>query len=431
MLDYQNHNKPNRIRRYIIIYVVILLILGSFTAGLFVGRSKKVQQNVLQAEKNEAISGKYTDKTKKIDFNLFWQVWDILEKKFVNQPLDYQKMLYGAIKGLVSSLDDPYTVFMEPEASKKFQEEIEGSFEGIGAEIGIKNNKLTIIAPLQDSPAEKAGLKAHDVILKINGQETGGMSIAEAVSLIRGPQGTEVTLTISRKESEAPQDIKVIRDKINVKSVKWEIITTDQKDQIAHIELVYFGEDTSEELKKTASEILSKGVKAVILDLRNNAGGYLESAIDVASIFIEKNKTVAIQVSQENAKKEYKTKGGDLLSNLPVIVLINQGSASASEITAGALRDIRSAPLIGEKTFGKGSVQELERFNDGSSLRISIAKWLTPSGQDINGKGIAPDYQVELTDEDYNMDRDPQLDKAKEVAKELLGKTEKESTPSE
>ena len=407
-------DRPKKTKRFLATYFVILLVLGSFVIGLFVGRSKGVQQNIIDQQKT--ISGKYSDQTEKVDFKLFWDAWNLIEQKFIHQPLDYQQMLYGAIAGMVASLQDPYTVFMDPKTTLEFKEEIEGSFEGIGAEIGIKNKKLTIIAPLHDSPAEKAGLRAHDIILKIDGKDTLGMSLVEAVSLIRGSAGTEVTLTIDRPEEFfEPKDIKIIRGKIDVKSVEWKKMTLPSGVQIAYIELSYFGESTASELKKAASEILKEGADGLILDLRNNAGGYLESSIEVVSLFLEKGKVAAIQESSSVERKEYKTKGGDLLSSFPLVVLTNSGSASASEIVAGALRDHRAVPLVGEKTFGKGSVQGLEYLYDGSSIRISIAKWLTPSGYDINGEGIAPDFEIKLSDEDYNKDKDPQLDKAKEV----------------
>jgi carboxyl-terminal processing protease len=408
-LLYQNKKS----KKFLLVYFVILLILGSFIIGLFVGRSETVKQNILS---QELITNKYS-KSSKIDFKLFWDTWELLEKKFIHQPLDYQKMLYGATAGMVAALGDPYTIFMDPEMTSKFKEEIEGSFEGIGAEIGIKNNKLTIIAPLASSPAEKAGLRAHDLILKIDGQDTSAMSLIEAVSKIRGPKGTEVTLTIKRGDEES-RDYKIVREKIDVKSVEWQKISTPNGSLVAYIELSYFGEETANELKKAASEILSSNIKGIILDLRNNAGGYLESAVDVTSLFLEKDKLVVTQVQGSGEKREYKTRGGNILSSFPLIILVNNGSASASEIVAGALRDSRSIPLVGEKTFGKGSVQELEYLYDGSSVRISVARWLTPKGQDINGEGIAPNFEVKLTDEDYNKDRDPQLQKALELLDE-------------
>lgn len=401
----------NKSRKIFSIYLIVLIILGSFTVGIFVGRSNYVQQNV--TNQSNSLNNKNSDKTENADFNIFWDAWNLIEKKFVGKPLDYQKMVYGAIEGMVNSLGDPHTSFMDPELTEEFEREIDGNFEGIGAEIGIKNNQLTIIAPLTGTPAQKAGLRAKDRILMIDGQITDEMSLIEAVNLIRGEKNTEVILTIGRGKEE-PKDYKITRDKIEVNSVEWKKINSKKDNNIAYIELSYFGEDTANELKKITPDILSFKPKGIILDLRNNAGGYLESAIDVSSIFIKKGEVVTFQVSEEE-KKEYKTKGGDKLSAFPIVVLVNHGSASASEILAGTLRDNRSVPLVGEKTYGKGSVQELEHLEDGSSMRITIAKWLTPTEKNINEEGLEPDYNIELTEKDYNNDRDPQLDKAKEI----------------
>lgn len=413
--------KTKKIRNYLAWYVVLLLILGSFTIGLFAGRTQNVLHNYAKQQEIETgIINKYTDKSKKVDFNLFWQIWDLVEKKFIKKPLDYQKMLYGAISGMVAGLDDPYTVFMDPDVTKKFNEEIEGNFEGIGAEVGMKNNKITIISPLPGSPADRVGLRSRDVVVKINNEETQYMTLTEAVSKIRGKKGTEVILTISRKNEKDLKEFKIKREEIKTKSVILKELKTTKNQKIAYIELSYFGEETARDLKKAAQDILSKKYKGVILDLRNNGGGYLESSIDVISLFVKKDEIAAIQVSGDGNKKEYKTKGEALLSDLPLVILINEGSASASEIVAGALRDLRSAALIGEKSYGKGSVQEYEKFPDGSSIRISIAKWLTPRGTDINGEGIKPSIEIKITDEDYNQDKDPQIDRAKKEIEKII-----------
>ncbi|MEW6407496.1 MAG: S41 family peptidase [Patescibacteria group bacterium] len=412
--------KTKKVRNWLLWYIVVLLILGSFTIGLFLGRTQNVLHNYQAAQEVETgIANKYTNKSKKADFDLFWQVWDLVEKRFIEKPLDYQKMLYGAIYGMTAALGDPYTAFMEPETTKKFSEEIQGIFEGIGAEVGMKNNKLTIISPLPGSPADRAGLRPHDIILKINGEDTTGMDLIEAVSKIRGEKGTEITLAILRKDQNEPQDYKIKREKINVKSVKLQETKIKNGEKIALITLSYFGEDTAKELAKNHQEIRNKNLKGIILDLRNNSGGYLESSLDVISQFVDENEIIAYQESKDE-KKEYRASGKPLFLDLPIVVLINGGSASASEITAGALHDLRGAPLIGEKTFGKGSVQEYKKFSDGSSIRITIAKWLTPKGININGEGIKPDIEVKLTDEDYDADRDPQLEKAKEKLKEMV-----------
>ena len=392
-------------------YLVIVLLLVSFMAGLYLGRSKYVQNNL--QEQSVTITNKDSNKAAQVDFNLFWDVWGTIEKKYIDEP-DYQKMLQGAIMGMVASLDDPYTVYMDPEASREFQEEITGTFEGIGAEVGIKNNKLTIISPLPSSPAKQAGIKARDIILKINGEDTADMNLIEAVSKMRGEKGSQVTFNIIRDDWEETQDITVTRDKIEVKSVTWYLKKQSGK-SIAYIELTYFGEDTSADFKKIVTDIMAYEVDGVILDMRGNSGGYLESAIEVSSEFVASGQVVAIESFSDGEENKFKAKNGSRLVTTPTVVLIDEGSASASEIVAGALSDHRQSKLIGMKSFGKGSVQELEHYDDGSSLRVSVAKWLTPSGKNINGEGLNPDIEVDLTDEDYNNDRDPQLDKALEV----------------
>ena len=392
-------------------YLVIVLLLVTFMAGLYIGRSKYVQNNY--REKNVELANINSNKTERVDFNLFWDVWETIEEKYIDE-LDYQKMLRGAITGMVASLDDPYTVYMDPEANKEFQEEIAGTFEGIGAEIGIKNNKLTIISPLPSSPAEQAGIKARDTILAINGEGTIDMNLIEAVARIRGEKGSTVTLNIIRSDWDEAQDIEITRDTIEVESVTWDLKKQNGK-SIAYIELIYFGEDTSTEFKKVVTDIMAYEVDGIILDLRGNTGGYLETSIEVGSEFVANGQVIAIESFSDGEENKFKAKNGARLANISVVVLIDEGSASASEIVAGALRDHRQSKLIGQKSYGKGSVQELESYDDGSSLRVSVAKWLTPAGKNINGEGLSPDIEVELSDEDYDNDRDPQLDKALEI----------------
>jgi len=385
----------------------LIAILASFTIGLFVGRSRAVTQNT--ARQIDQVENKYTNQTGgKVDFKIFWDVWDLLQQKFIHQPLDYKKMVYGAISGMVNSLDDPYTAFFDPEQSKEFMDEIEGNLEGIGAELGIKNDVLTVIAPLSGSPAEKAGLKPNDVILKINDEVATEMSLQEAVSKIRGTEGTQVKLTVLHEGDKEPKEITVTRQKITVKSVEWSL----KSNNIAYIKLGYFGKDTASDFQNAVSQILPQNPKGIILDLRNNSGGYLDSSIDIINFFVPKGKIAAIESFSDGTKEEFKTKSNAPLENIPVIVLINNGSASASEIVAGALRDIRQIKLIGEKSFGKGTVQQLEDLKDGSSVKISIAEWLTPNGTSINKKGLEPDINVKLTEKDYNENKDPQLDQA-------------------
>jgi carboxyl-terminal processing protease len=386
-------------RRIIFSFLISVLIGAGFFAGVFVG---EFQCKVCPPEE--------------IDFSLFWEAWYKLQEKFVNEEkLNTQEMIYGAISGMVKSLDDPYTVFLKPEESKRFIEDVKGTFEGVGMEIGIKKGQLQVISPLEGTPAQRAGLRAGDKILKINGTSTIDMTIEEAVTFIRGPKGTEVTLTIFREEWEKPKEFKIVREIIKVPSLKWELKNND----IAYIKLYHFTEKAGWDFNKAAIEILNSPAKKIILDLRNNPGGYLEVAQDIAGWFLERGQVVVIEDFGEGKQKEYKARGNGLLFSHPLVILINQGSASGAEILAGALRDNRGILLIGEKSFGKGSVQELEKLTEGSSLKITIARWLTPKDELITDKGLEPDIKVEMTDEDFEQERDPQLEKAIEMIKNL------------
>ncbi|MFH1582923.1 MAG: S41 family peptidase [Candidatus Falkowbacteria bacterium] len=329
---------------------------------------------------NKYITAPVNKLTQDVDFNLFWNVWDELKDKYVDKDkLDDKTMFYGAIKGVVESIGDPYTVFMEPKVAKEFSDDLAGTFEGIGAEIGKKDDIIIIVAPLADMPAEKVGLQAGDKIYGINGESTAGLAIDEAVSKIRGPKGTEVTLTIFREGSDKTKDFKIIRQTILVKSVR----TKMSDDRIFTITITNFNDDTSELFKKAVSDAVQKNPKGIILDLRNNPGGYLETAIDVASEWIDQGVVVIEQFSQEK-KNEYLHRGRARLKDFPTVVLVNQGSASASEIVSGALKDDGKATIVGMKTFGKGSVQTLRELKDGSSVKITVAKCLTPKGYNIN-----------------------------------------------
>ncbi|MFA6988441.1 MAG: S41 family peptidase [Candidatus Gastranaerophilaceae bacterium] len=323
-------------------------------------------------------------------------------------------MFYGAVRGMVASLGDPYTVFMDPKISEEFSNDLAGTFEGIGAEIGIKDDVLTIIAPLADMPAEKAGLLAGDKVLEIDTVSTAGIAIDEAINKIRGPKDTEVKLLIAR------EGVVVKRDKIVIKSV-----TTEKKDDIFIVRISSFNDDTEKLFNEAVVKIIEANPKGIILDLRNNPGGYLDTAIEVSSEWIEEG-LVVIEKYSEEKKIEHLARGRARLSGFPTVVLVNQGSASASEIVAGALQDYKFAQIVGKKTFGKGSVQTLTNLEDGSSIKITVAKWLTPLGRSINDEGIEPNEDVEFKIEDYEAGKDPQLDKALEI----LSKQEVKSNQS-
>ncbi|MDP2918097.1 MAG: S41 family peptidase [bacterium] len=399
------------LKKYLFIYISLILILASFALGVFLGHSQTIKAPDKGWQVFDWMIKGNSEKPKEVDFDLFWQVWNVVEEKFTNGSLDRQKMIYGAISGMVKSLGDPYTAFMTPSEAAEFDQEMEGKFEGIGAEIGIRNDRLTIVAPLDGSPAKQAGLKARDIILKIDDQETFEMNLLEAISLIRGAKGTEVILKIMREGIQDAFEVKITRAEIIVASVKWSI----RDDKIAVVEVSRFGEDTEEKFQQAVVEILLAAPDGLILDLRNNPGGYLETAVDLASEFIPKKEVVAMEEFSGGKRDKFFSRGPSRLAGIPTMVLVNEGSASASEILAGSLQDYNLAKLVGKKTFGKGSVQELEQFSDGSEARITIAKWLTPLGRYIHEKGIDPDFEVDLTSEDTNAGRDPQLDKAVEM----------------
>ncbi len=377
-----------------------------FLTGLLIGRSGLggVPNNVVGADPED-----------RVEFGLFWDAWDMLLDRYVDKgDIDSQKMLYGAIKGMFASTGDPYTTFLDPEINQAFEEEINGSFDGIGAEIGLRGNLLTIIAPLDDSPAEKAGLRAGDSIIQIDGEISSDLSIEDAVKKIRGERGSVVVLTIFREGDNDTQDISVTRDKIEIKSVTTERTASG----IGVIRVSQFGTDTDQIFREELEKMQRDGLRKIIVDLRNNPGGILGGAIQMVSVFVPQGAVAVIEQSSGGAEKVNKTNRKPLFDNdTEIVILINQGSASASEIFAGALKAHLGdrVTLVGQKTFGKGSVQELIQMSGGTSAKITIAKWLTPDRQVIDGEGIAPDVEIEISDEDYDNDRDPQRDIAQQI----------------
>jgi len=399
-------------RKFISSVIIVILLAGSFYGGFWYGKNSRPS-----IEKVSGVFNKETGKPDSIDFSLFWDSWTQIEEKFVNRSaLDYQKMVYGAIDGMVKSLGDPYTAFFPPVESKKFSEDIKGSFDGIGAEIGMRKDILIVISPLEGSPAKKAGLLAGDQILKIDDKATADLNVDEAVNLIRGSKGTQVTLAILREGWSDTKDYKITRDVINVPILKYEIKDIGGK-KIVYIQLYEFTENAANEFTKKVNEILNSNAQGIVLDLRGNPGGYLEVAVDIASWFVDGGKLVVSEDFGNGNKNEHTSYGYKKLATYPTVVLIDQGSASASEILAGALRDDNGIKLVGEKSFGKGSVQELENLRGGTSLKVTVAKWLTPSGHSIMEQGLEPDIQVGRTQEDVDAGRDPQLDKALELLK--------------
>ena len=352
-----------------------------------------------------------------INLDKFWQVNDILHKKFDGE-INSEKQSQGAIEGMVASLGDPYTTYLTAIDNKELSDQLTGKLSGVGIEIGTKNDRLTVIAPIDGTPASKAGIRAGDVIVAIDGQDTSGLSTDEAVKKIRGDKGTEVTLTIVR-DGAAPQDIKIIRDDISVPSVTTEI----KPGNIGYIKIRTFGAETANDVSKAAQEFADAGVKAVVIDVRDNPGGYLDASVKISSQFMSSG-VVVEERSRTEKNRVINAQGGGSLTKVPVVILVNEGSASASEILAGALQDNGRAVLVGEKTYGKGSVQEiicLSNLSVGAecktdSLKVTVAHWYTPKGINISKEGIKPDVEVKLTTQDYNSNTDPQLVKALEVA---------------
>ncbi|OWK27037.1 MAG: hypothetical protein US76_00205 [Parcubacteria group bacterium GW2011_GWA2_38_13b] len=400
------HNNKSKI---IIAFFTVIV----FLFGIYIGRTSTNIDYTLSLNENLPVS--------RNDFDIFWNVWRFVEENYAERDnLNKQAMIYGAISGLIKSLDDPYSIFFEPKDSQRFQEDVSGKFEGIGAEIGIRDEILTVIAPLKNTPAEKAGLKAGDKILKIGDTITNELTIDEAVNLIRGPGGTMIILTIMSDGTANNRDVSIMRDTINIPIVDLNYITKNNL-KIAHFSLYHFTATASQEFGNKANEIIKNKADAVILDLRNNPGGFLEVANELASYFLEKDAIIAIE-DFGNKKQEYRSLGINILGNLPMVILVNQGSASASEIMAGALRDNKNIKLIGETTFGKGSVQELQEFSGGASVKLTIAKWLTPKGISIKDEGLKPDIEIKLTDDDLKNNKDTQLNKAVETLSEMIKK---------
>lgn len=397
----------SRTKKILIIFGLIWFGAIFYFAGYLVGH-----KNILfETNYRPKIANRELVKPTTVDFGIFWKAWQIVTDKYVGK-IDPQKLVYGAIKGMVEALDDPYSAFLGPQENKSLLEDLSGQIEGIGAELTLKDGKITVVAPLDDSPAEKAGLRPADEILEINSEETANMTLDAAISKIRGPAGTEVKLLISRKDQPVPKEVTIKRDKIVISSVKWEMMG-----EVGYIKITQFGQDTSDLAKQAAEEIAKSRPKAVILDLRNDPGGYLDAAVDVTSLFVAKDKVVVREQYKDGHQDELKTSLESKLENVKIIVLVNEGSASAAEIVAGALRDLRQAILVGKKTFGKGTVQEVADLDAASYLKITIAQWLTPNGQTIDKQGITPDVEVELSEEDTKADRDPQLDKALELTR--------------
>ncbi len=387
-----------------------MLVIVFFILGVSVGK----HDSRPEIEKVTGISGKETAVTTETDFSPFWKVWNTINEKYPSaDKITDQNRVYGAIAGLVDSLGDPYSVFFDPDEAKAFEEEIAGNFTGVGMEVGIKDKVLTVIAPLKDTPAYRANIKPGDKILKIDETVTTGLGIEEAIKLIRGEQGTTVTLTIFREGDKEAKEIKIVRDIINIPTLDTEL----RPDGVFVIKLYSFSAGSADLFRKALKQFSESGTDKLLLDLRGNPGGYLDSAVDMASWFLPKGKIVVSEDYANDKKPEiFRSRGYDVFNeNLKFVILIDGGSASASEILAGAMQDHGKAKIVGTQSFGKGSVQEPIKITPDTLLKITVAKWLTPNGNLIEKKGLTPDYPVEITKKDLENKKDPQLDKALEI----------------
>ncbi|HSR88867.1 MAG TPA: S41 family peptidase [Candidatus Udaeobacter sp.] len=403
-----------RAKKYAGVYLAIILFIISFGGGVIVGKTWYVKKQITDENGNVQIE-KVLNLNRSInhsnlDFSQFWDVWDKIQAKYVKKPSKDTDMFYGAIQGLVASLGDPYSLYFPPKAAEEFAKDLSGELEGIGAEIGVKNNQLVVVSPLPDSPAEKVGLKPGDKILEIDKESTFGMDVNTAVTKIRGKASTKVVLTITRDGLTKSSEVTIVRSKINVPSVLFSV----KPGNIAYLRIMQFSGDTTNQLNKYIKQIKAKGNKAIILDLRNNPGGYLDAAIEMASDWVTSGVVVS-EKGRDGQSNEHETQGSHPLSGIKTIVLVNKGSASASEIVAGALQDTKNAILIGEQTFGKGSVQDFETFPDGSALKLTVAEWFTPNGKNINKEGIKPDIEVKEDWDKEKIGEDVVLSKALEL----------------
>lgn len=392
------------------ILIAVLAVVIGWQAG---HRDYKVSWENYRPEVN--FSNDQTPKeAANVDFKLFWDTWKRVSETYVDKKaIDPQKMYYGAIQGMVSAVGDPYTVFLPPAQQKSTQEELGGSFEGVGMELGFnKDKRLVVIAPLNGTPAEKAGIMPGDLIVRIEDQDATGFSVLQAVEKIRGAKGTPVKVEIYRDGEDKTREISMVRDTIIVKSVEFEAKTSPKGKKIGYIKLSRFGERTFEEWSESVLEAQASGAQAIVLDVRNNPGGFLDGARYIASEFVENS--VVYQIEDSNGKRvAYSTNRPGKLYKLPLVVLMNKGSASASEIVSGALQDLKRAQLIGDQSFGKGTVQESIELPGGTGLHITTNKWLTPDARWIHTTGLTPDIKVEMDTE--NLEKDPQLDKALET----------------
>lgn len=401
------------------IFVVAILLAGTFSGGFVVGHLLPLRgqlpfnnNNVAPLTTPNTVTPEQQSSTPtdvQTLFKPFWEAWTIIHQQYVNQPVDDVKLMQGAINGMMQSLGDEHSTYMDPQTYKDANSDLAGSFEGIGAYVDTTTQYLTVISPIPGSPAEQAGLQTGDKIIKIDGVDMTGINAELVRRKVLGPAGSIVKLTISRKDTPNPLEFSITRQKIEIKSAIGKMLPND----IAYIQITTFGDKTTSELTAALKDLLAKNPKGLVLDLRNNGGGYLNTAVEVVSQFVPKG-VVLYEKQGDGKQNEYDVIPGGLATNIPLVVLINEGSASASEITAGALQDYGRAKLVGVISYGKGSVQNwVPLSNNEGAVRVTIAKWYTPNNRSIdNHKGLTPDVYVTMTIDDFKAKRDPQLDAA-------------------
>ncbi len=393
--------------------LLLLTLIVGLRLGIYLDQAGIVRAggNLLQSVQVKGSGQLLADPEHQADLSLFWTVWKLLNVNYVDpQKLQPQTMVQGATAGLVQALGDPYTLFMTPKENTDFQDTLSGRLQGIGAELSLKNGLVTVVAPLKGSPAEHAGLRTGDVLDKVDGTSIQGLTLSQVVEKVRGIKGTPVTLSILRPKQTAPLTLKIVRDDIHVPSVESKIIFSD-KGPVGYVTLNQFGEGSIDEVRNAFLDLQKQGMKMAILDLRNNGGGYLDGAVDLVSLFVKQGTIVSVE-HRSGAPEVHIATGHPLFPDIPLAVLQNEDSASASEITAGALQDLGRATIIGMKSFGKGTVQEVIALPDGSSLRVTVARWLTPKGKNLGKEGVHPDIEVQETADAAAQQKDSQLDAA-------------------
>ncbi len=386
--------------RVVLTLLLVIVAGGSYLAGF------ARQWLPVALKKIEESSAFHPAAQEPPEFQVYWEAWSLVEENFDGELPDAKSQVYGSIRGMLAALRDPNTFFIEPPAREIEQGRFQGRYGGIGAEYTMEHGYLVVVTPFPDSPAGRADVRTGDIILAVDGKEIFGLSQNEAIALIRGPVGTKVELTIQRPSEAEPFTIELIREEIQTLTVTWEL-----KEEIGYLKISLFSERTDEELRLALGQLESLGATSLILDLRNNPGGLIQSAVEVTSEFIDKG-IILYQKDAHGQEKRFSAHLGGLSTDLPLVILVNGGTASAAEIVAGALQDHGRATLIGETTFGKGSVQAVHELSDGSSIHATTAHWFTPKGHEIEGSGLTPDIETSLTQEDTEAQRDPQLEQA-------------------